>query len=115
MALSPKCSELANVLSQALKSISSDAVLKSKTDFSYDIMGACMLSRFSRVQLSASLGTLACQAPLTMGFSRHECWSGLPCLSPGDLPNPGIEPEDLLSPALAGRFFTISATWEALW
>ena len=51
MPLSPKCSELANVLSRALKSISSDAVLKSKTDFSYDIMGACMLSRFSRVQL----------------------------------------------------------------
>ena len=49
MLLSPKCSGLANVLSQALKSISSDAVLKSKVDFNYDIMGACMLSRFSRV------------------------------------------------------------------
>ena len=49
MLLSPKCSGLANVLSQALKSISSDAVLKSKIDFNYDIMGSCMLSRFSRV------------------------------------------------------------------
>ena len=45
-----------------------------------------------------------------MGFSRQEYWSGLLCLSPGDLPNPGIEPASL---ALAGRFFTTSATWEA--
>ena len=42
-----------------------------------------------------------CQAPLSKGFPRQQCWSGLP--SPGDLPNPGIEPE---SPALIGRFFT---------
>ena len=42
-------------------------------------------------------GTAACQAPLSMGFSRQEYWSGLPFLSPGDLPNPGIEPG---SPAL---------------
>ena len=47
-----------------------------------------------------------------MGFSRQEYWSGLPCPPPGDLPNPGIEPVSLTSPALAGRFFTISATWE---
>ena len=51
--------------------------------------------------------------PLSMGFSRQEYWSGLPCLPPGDLPNPGIEPMSLMSPALAGRFFTTSATWEA--
>ena len=44
-----------------------------------------------------------CQAPLSMGFSRQEYWSGLPLHSPGDLPNPGIKPA---SPALAGRFFT---------
>ena len=49
-----------------------------------------------------------------MGFSRQEYWSGLPCPPPGDLPNPGIEPVSLTSPALAGRFFTTSATWEAL-
>ena len=48
-----------------------------------------------------------------MGFSRDEYWSGLPCPPPGDLPNPGIEPESLMFPALAGRFFTTSATWEA--
>ena len=43
-----------------------------------------------------------------MGFSRQEYWSGLPCPPPGDLPDPGIEPESLTSPALAGRFFTLA-------
>ena len=51
----------------------------------------------SRVQLFATPWTVAYQAPLSMGFSRQECWSGLPFPSPGDLPNPGIEPG---SPAL---------------
>ena len=60
----------------------------------------CMLSRFSRVQLCATLWTTACQAPLCMGFSRQEYWSGLPCPPPGDLPNPGIEPALPASPAL---------------
>ena len=46
-----------------------------------------------------------------MGFSRQEYWSGLPFPSPGDLPDPGIEPMSLMSPAWAGRFFTTSATW----
>ena len=54
-----------------------------------------------------------CQAPLSMGFSRQENWSGLPCPFPGDLPNPGIEFTSLLSSALTGGFFTTSATWEA--
>ena len=49
-----------------------------------------------------------------MGFSRQEFWSGLPFPPPGDLPDPGIEPTSLMSPALTGRFFTSSATWEAL-
>ena len=53
-------------------------------------------------------------APLSMGFSRQEYWSGLPCPPPGDLPDPEIEPVSLMSPALAGGFFTTSATWEAL-
>ena len=48
-----------------------------------------------------------------MGFSRQECWSGLPCPPPGDLPDPGIEPTSLMSPALAGGFLTTTATWEA--
>ena len=46
----------------------------------------------SRVQLFATPWTIACQAPPSMGFSRQEYWSGLPSPSPGDLPNPGIEP-----------------------
>ena len=56
---------------------------------------------------------VAHQAPLTMGFSRQEYWSGLPYPAPGDLPNPGTEAASLKSSALAGRFFTTSATWEA--
>ena len=48
-----------------------------------------------------------------MGFSKQEHWSGLPCPPPGDLPNPGMEATSLMSPALAGGFFTTSATWEA--
>jgi len=48
------------------------------------------------------------------GFSRQEYWSGLLCPSPGDLPYPGIESMSLMSPGLAGGFFTTSATWEAL-
>ena len=53
------------------------------------------------------------QAPLSVGFSRQECWSGLPCPPPGDLPNPGIEPMSLRPPVLTGRFFTTAASWEA--
>ena len=64
-----------------------------------------MISHFSCVWLFATLLTLACQAPLSMGFSRQEYWNGLPCPPPGDLPNPGIEPMSLMSPALAGGFF----------
>ena len=56
--------------------------------------------------------TVARQVPLSMGFPKQEYWSGLPHSPPGDLPDPGIEPTFLVSPALAGRFFT-SATWEA--
>ena len=68
-----------------------------------------VLNCFSCVQLFANLWTVACQAPLSIGFSRQEYWSGLPFSSPGDLPDPGIEPA---SPASTGGFFNISATWE---
>ena len=61
----------------------------------------------SCVQLFATPWTVAYQAPPSIGFSRQEYWSGLPFLSPEDLPDPGFEP---VSPALAGRFFTTSAT-----
>ena len=50
--------------------------------------------------------TIALQSPLSMGFPRQEYWSGLPCPPSGDLPYPGTEPESLVSPALAGEFFT---------
>ena len=72
-----------------------------------------MLSHFSCVRLCERLWTVACQVPLSTGFSRKEDWSGLPFPSPGDLPNPGIEPMSLMSPALAGGFFTGSTAWEA--
>ena len=49
-----------------------------------------------------------------MRFSRQEYWSGLPCPPPGDLPDPGIEPASLMSPALAASFFTTGTTWEAI-
>ena len=79
-----------------------------------------MLSCFSQVQLLVTPCTIALQAPLSMGFSRQEYWSGLPCPLPGVLPNSGIKHVSLRSPALAGRFFfffffflTTSPTWEA--
>ena len=57
----------------------------------------------SPVQLFTTLWTVGHQAPASMGFPRQEYWSRLPFPSPGDLPNPGIEP---LPPALGGGFFT---------
>ena len=64
----------------------------------------------SVVSDSATQWTVACQGPLSMGLSRQEYWSGLPYPPPGDLKNPGIKPTSLMSPALAGKFFTTSAT-----
>ena len=65
---------------------------------------SCMcVQSLSHVRLFATPWTVACQAPLSMGFSRQEYWSGLPFTSPGDLPNSVIKPA---SPALAGGFFT---------
>ena len=67
---------------------------------------------FSHVRLFATLRTVAHQAPQSVGLSRQEYWSGLPCPPPGDFPKAGIEP-CLLGPALSGGFFIINATWEA--
>ena len=69
----------------------------------------CVPSRFSHVWLCAAPWTVACQAPLSMRFFRPEYLSGLLCPPPGDLPDPGF----LDLPALAGRLFTASITWEA--
>ena len=78
-------------------------------------MHMCVCSATSDLSNSATPWTVAHQAPLSMGFSRQEYWRGLPCPPPWDLPNPGIEPRSLMSPALAGQFFTTSATGEALY
>ena len=64
----------------------------------------------SRVRLFATPLTIACQDPLSMGFSRQESWSGFPCPPSGDLPDPGIEPMSGASPALADGFFATSTT-----
>ena len=66
-------------------------------------MPACVLSPFSHVRLSVTPWTGARQAPLSVGVSRQEYWSGLPFPSPGDLPNPGIKPG---SPALQADALT---------
>ena len=70
---------------------------------------ACVLSHFSHVLLFATIWTVALQVPLSMRFSRQDYWSGLPGPPPGDLPNPGVEPISLMSPAFIGGFFTTSA------
>ena len=56
--------------------------------------------------------TVARQAPLSMGFSKQEYWSGLPWPPPGDLSDPGIEPVSLAASALEGKVFTTSGTWK---
>ena len=68
----------------------------------------------SHVRPFAAPWTVACQDPLPMEFSRQEYWSGVPFPTPGDLPEPGIELTCLASSALAGWFFTTSATWPLL-
>ena len=70
----------------------------------------CMLSQFSRVRLSVTPWTAACQSPLSMRFSRQEYWSGLPCPSPGGSSQPG---DWTRVSCIAGRFFTIWATRKA--
>ena len=77
-------------------------------------MYACMLSHFSCVQPYVTPWTAAHQAPLSTGFSRQEYWRGLPRPPPGDLPDSGIKPLSLMSPELAGGFFTTEPRREAL-
>ena len=73
----------------------------------------CMLSHFSCVWLFLTLWTEDCQAPLSMGFSGQESWSGLAFPPPGHLPDPEFKPVSVESSALADGFFTSGATWEA--
>ena len=72
----------------------------------------CLLA--SVMSDSATVWTIARQTPLSMGFCRQEYQSELPCPPPRDLPDPGAETVSLMSPALAGEFFTTIATWETL-
>ena len=65
-----------------------------------------VLSCFSCVRLFAALWTVALQAPLSVGFSRQEYWSGLPCPPPADLPDPGIKPASSVTPASQKDSFT---------
>ena len=75
-----------------------DAILSS-------LVGA-VLNHFSRVRLFATPWAVAHQAPLSMGFSRQDHWTGPPRPLPGDLPNPEIKPTSLQPPARARGFFT---------
>ena len=70
-------------------------------------LGLCAKS-FSRVRLCSTLWTIAHQAPLSMGFSRQEYYSGLPCPPAGNLPNPGTEPTSPVSPALQADALPLS-------
>ena len=69
-------------------------------------LSVCVLSHFSHIRLFATLWTVAPQAPLSMGFSRQDYWSGCHALLQGNLSDPGIEHTSLMSCALAGGFFT---------
>ena len=77
--------------------------------------GCIPAQSLSCVRLSVTPWAVAHQAPLSMGFSRQEYWSGLPCPSLGSFPDSGIEPTSPASPSLAHGFFTTSVTWEALY
>ena len=76
-------------------------------------MHAYVLSHFSHVRLFVTPWIVTHQAPISMRFSRHEYWRGLPCPPPEYLPNLVFEPMSFMSPALASRFFTTSITWKA--
>ena len=71
-------------------------------EYIWGCVQACILSCFSCVRLFATLWTVGCQTPLSKGFSGPKYWSGLPCPPPGDLPDLGIQPKSLTSPALVG-------------
>ena len=91
------------------QSVNSDSAGQGGHILEQMIVCACVLNRFSHVQLFATSFTVACQAPLSMGFSRQEYWSGLLCPPLGDLPVLGIKPRSPASPELAGGFLTTSA------
>ena len=86
---------------------------KTEGGFGFSCYNYYVLSLISRVQLCVTPWTVAHQAPLSMEFSRQESWSGLP-FSEGIFLTQRSNLPSLTSPALAGRFFTTRAIWEAL-
>ena len=98
--LSPTfCPQTSSVGSVLTSSEGSDNVVAYSTSPVRTCVSVVVLQSLSHVRLFSTPWTVACQVPLSMGFSRQEYWGGLPFPSPGDHPNPGIEP---VSPALAG-------------
>ena len=88
----------------------SSTLIPAFMDTVFDDWCVCALGR---VWLFLTPWTIALQAPLSMGFSKQEHWNGLLFPPPGNLPNSEIKPASIVSPALAGRFFTNCVTWEA--
>ena len=82
---------------------------------SIHLLHVCCAKSLPSCLTLATLWTVALQAPLSMGFSRQEYWSGSPCPPPEVLPDPETEPMSLVSLALAGGFFTTNATWEPIY
>ena len=80
-------------------------IITSFYSFPWDTKLCVCAQLLSHVRLFATSWTVACQAPLSIGFSRQESWSGLPFPMPWNLPKPGIKPKSLVSPASAGGFF----------
>ena len=78
------------------------------------ILHSCLLSHFSHVPFFVTLWTIACQAPLAIGFSRQEYGSGLSCPLPEDLPDTATETQSFISSALVGGFFTTSIPGKCL-
>ena len=74
-----------------------------------------LVQLLSHIWLFQTLWAVSSQAPLPMGFSRQEKWSGLPFSPPGDLPNPGVKPVSSAFPALAGRFVTTEIPGKPIW
>ena len=95
-------------------------ISQSPTLMKLKLSRACVLSHFSRVGLFVTLWTVACQAPLSMGFSRQEYWNGLPFPSPGDLLNPEIKTgspalqSDSLLSELLGVNYNFQQTFQIL-
>ena len=79
------------------------------------VCSAHVLSHFSCVWLFVAPWTIASQAPLSVGFSRQEHWSGLPCFPPGDLPDPGIESVSLLFPAFQADSLPVTLHYPSKW